>query len=155
MPPPSMTTPRLLVDEPNYEYQDTRGRSYRCRIRIYEATDGDQVVILATEEARPDKPDLLIPLAAPIATDVRRVYGITDRPYLWIEHHDDRNDPGAMAIPFLDLEADPDTIRRTDRPEGQGFSLLTFAEHGSDLSQPLRTPISRAAVERLIGGPLT
>lgn len=154
MPPPFMSTPRLLVDEPNYEYQDDRGRSYRCRVRIYESSEDDGVVILATEEARPDKPDLLIPLAAGIVTDLRRVYGITDRPYLCIAHHDDRNDPGAMAIPFLDLERDPDTIRWTDRPDGQGFYLLTFAEQGSALTEPLRSPISQAAVERLIGGPL-
>lgn len=76
MPPPSVNTLCLLVDEALYEYESTQAKSYRCRVRIYEASEDDAVVILATEEAKPDTPAMLVPSAAAVATDVRRVYGV-------------------------------------------------------------------------------
>ncbi len=125
-----------IVDEV-YEYRGYHGCDSRCRIRIYRS-QSKLPVIIATEEVGQNPGTSITNMAEQIATDVSRIYRLAHEPFVWIEHYDDRSDPIALKY----------GIRRT---KGESFDRVEFRRRGTELSEPDWRPISKEAVEALIG----
>ncbi len=118
-----------------YPFRGYWGGAAVCHIAIYD--HAGTVVVICTEA--PDNPGTSITnMAEHIATDVARIYQLAQEPFVWIEHYDDRSDPIALKH----------AIRRT---KGESFDRVEFRRRGTQLSEPDWRPISKAAVEELIG----
>jgi hypothetical protein len=123
---------RQSIDRPRYGYPGYHGRPAECRLRIFRPGPDRPVVVVASEV--PDNPGTSITNRVEVLAGlVAREFGIDPAGMLWVEHY----------------------------PAGGGrreavFRLVEFRAVGrsGELCKPAWHTTSRAAVERLVGGPL-
>lgn len=127
---------RLLTDT-RYDYPGYHGSKAHCQLRIY-GGDPDRPTIVIVTEAHDNAGTSITNAAESLATRVCRDFGLDPDTLLWIEHYRDRACFGG-------------------RPQfKERFDLVSFdrAPDGS-FRHPEWRPLTKAAVERLIGAILT
>jgi hypothetical protein len=113
-----------------YDYPGYHGRPARCRLRIF-ALGPDRPLVALVTELRDNPGTSVTNRAEVLAGLVTREYSIDPDVMCWIEHY-----PTGHF---------PETFKRVEFQSGS---------RPGELERPAWSLMTRAAVERLIGGPL-